>query len=77
MFRHTLLFLAGFSLLFFLSSCTTKQPPLVIDSVSVAPGTQVTRKGETLALTGTGIEVGTKVTRRPTCRCGNDAGNKP
>lgn len=61
MFRYTLLFLAGFALTLFLSSCTTKQSPLVIDSATVAPGTQVSRKGETLALMGTGIEVGQKL----------------
>lgn len=51
----------GLSLAIFLSSCATKQPPIVIDSASVAPGSEVTRKGETLALTGTGIEVGHKL----------------
>jgi thioredoxin-dependent peroxiredoxin len=61
MIRYTLLFLAGLTLTLFLSSCTTKQSPLMIDSETVAPGTQVTRKGETLALMGTGIEVGQKL----------------
>jgi thiol peroxidase len=61
MLRQTLLFWAVFFLALLLSSCTTKQPSLVIDSASVAPGTQVTRKGETFPLTGTGIEVGQKL----------------
>jgi thiol peroxidase len=39
----------------------TKQTPLTIDSESVAPGTQVARQGEKLALTGTGIEVGQRL----------------
>lgn len=33
----------------------------MIEAASVAPGTQVTRKGETLALAGTGIDVGQKL----------------
>jgi thiol peroxidase len=44
-----------------LSACATKQAPLTIDSQSVAPGTQVARQGEKLALTGTGIEVGQRL----------------
>mgnify|MGYP003573257657 CR=1 FL=1 len=40
------------------SGCTAKQTPLPIDSASAVPGTEVTRKGDTLALIGTGIEVG-------------------
>ncbi|KAB2888270.1 MAG: redoxin family protein [Desulfobulbaceae bacterium] len=44
-----------------LVACGAKQAPIVIDSQSSVPGTQVTRKGEVLALTGTGIRVGHKL----------------
>lgn len=59
--RQKVFFLLGLSLTLLLSACTTKQSPLAIDSDSVAPGTQVTKKGETLALAGTGIEVGQRL----------------
>lgn len=61
MFNQKLFFLVGLSLTLLLSACTTKQSPVAIDSNSVAPGTQVTKKGETLALAGTGIEVGQRL----------------
>lgn len=41
-----------------LSACSTRQTPLAIDSASVVPGTQVTRQGVQLDLTGNGIELG-------------------
>ena len=41
-----------------LVACGAKQAPITVDSQSSVPGTQVTRKGEVLALTGTGIRVG-------------------
>ncbi len=44
-----------------LIACGAKQAPLVVDSQSSVPGTQVSRKGEVLALTGTGIRVGQKL----------------
>jgi thiol peroxidase len=46
---------------FLLIGCGAKQAPLVVDSQSSVPGTQVTRKGEVLALVGTGIQVGQKL----------------
>ena len=61
MFKQILFFLAGFSLTLILSACTAKQPPITVDSNSVVPGTQVTKKGKVLALAGTGIEVGQKL----------------
>jgi len=54
-------FFVGLSLTLLLSACTTKQPPIAIDTNSVVPGTQVARKGAQLALTGTGIEVGQRL----------------
>ena len=61
MIKNKIFFLAGLTLAFLLSACTTKQAPLAIDSNSVDPGTQVTRKGQELALTGTGIAVGQRL----------------
>jgi thiol peroxidase len=61
MLKHNIFFLVGLSLVLLLSACATKQAPLAIDSDSVVPGTQVARKGEALALTGTGIEVGQRL----------------
>ena len=61
MFKQKLFFWVGLSLTFLLSACTTKQSPVTIDVNSVTPGTQVTKKGETLALAGTGIEVGQRL----------------
>ncbi len=54
-------FTAVLCLVFLLNACTAKQPSLAIDSNSVVPGTQVARKGEPLALTGNGIEVGQRL----------------
>ncbi len=51
----------GLTLALLLTGCATKQSPLTIDSESVAPGTQVARQGEKLALTGTGIAVGQRL----------------
>ena len=41
-----------------LGGCTAKSPQITIDKASATPGTTVTRQGVTLALVGTGIEVG-------------------
>lgn len=59
--KHMLFFAVGLALTVLLGGCTTKQAPLVIDSTSVAPGTQVARKGDMIALIGTGIEIGQKL----------------
>jgi thiol peroxidase len=59
--KHMFFFAVGLALTFLLGGCTTKQAPLVIDSTSAVPGTQVARKGNVIALTGTGIEVGQKL----------------
>jgi thioredoxin-dependent peroxiredoxin len=59
--KHKLFFAIGLVLPVLLGGCTTKQAPLVIDSTSVVPGTQVVRKGDVIALTGTGMEVGQKL----------------
>lgn len=59
--KHMFFFAVGLALTVLLGGCTTKQVPLVIDSTSVVPGTQVARKGDVIALTGTGIEVGQKL----------------
>lgn len=59
--KHMFFFAVGLALTVLLGGCTTKQAPLVIDSTSAVPGTQVARKGNVIALTGTGIEVGQTV----------------
>jgi thiol peroxidase len=60
MLKKIFFFPVGLTLIF-LFSCTTNHPAITIDSGSVVPGTQVSRKGEVLALTGTGIEVGQRL----------------
>lgn len=59
--KHFFSYIVGLCLAFLLSACTAKHPPLTIDSKSVVAGTQVARKGELLALTGTGITVGQRL----------------
>lgn len=54
-------FIAGFFFTFFLSSCAIKQPAMTMDSNSVDPGTQVTRKGKELPLTGTPVKIGQRL----------------
>jgi thioredoxin-dependent peroxiredoxin len=55
-------FSVGFALaLLLLSACKTQQAPITIESKSVEPGTWITRQGEKLVLTGTGIEIGQKL----------------
>ena len=44
-----------------LIACGAKQAPLVVDRESSVPGTQVSRKGEVRALTGSGLRVGQKL----------------
>jgi thiol peroxidase len=45
----------------FLGGCMSKPAPIAIDADSVTPGTQVTKKGEPLALDGPGIAVGQRL----------------
>lgn len=59
--KYMFFFAVGLALTVLLGGCTTKQAPLVIDSTSAVPGTQVARKGNVIALTGTGIEVGQRL----------------
>jgi len=59
--KQIFFFWAGLSMVLFLNSCSTKPSSLVIDTASVAPGTQVARKGVELALTGTAIKVGQRM----------------
>ena len=55
------LVVAGLTLSLLLTACGTKQAHIVIDSGSVLPGSQITKKGEKLSLTGTAIEVGQRL----------------
>ena len=60
MLKRTLFFATALALAL-LNACTPKQAQLPIDTTSVAAGTEVSRKGERLALTGTGIEIGQRL----------------
>ena len=42
----------------FLAACATTQGNIIIDTESVSPGTQVSKNGVTLPLTGTAIQIG-------------------
>ena len=61
MMKQVYFFSIGVILAVLLSGCKAQQPPIPIDSDSAVPGTQVTRQGEKLALTGHGIQVGQKL----------------
>ncbi len=61
MLKQICLLSMGLTLGLLLGACAPKQAALVIDSNSVVPGTQVAKKGEPLALTGTGIKVGERL----------------
>ena len=61
MLKQIYFFSMGLTLALLLSACTANQTPLAIDTDSAVPGTQVSRQGERIALTGTGIEVGQKL----------------
>lgn len=61
MYKYISVVVAGLSLALLIGGCAPKQPSPPIDSASAVPGTEVSRKGEKLALTGTGIAVGQKV----------------
>lgn len=54
-------FFAGLALALALGACNGQQASVPVDSKSAVPGTEVSRQGEKLALTGTGIEVGKKL----------------
>lgn len=55
--KKILLMTVGILLTAFLTACATK-PDIIIDTESVSPGTQVSKKGAALPLTGTAIEIG-------------------
>jgi len=59
--RQPTRFAFGLTLILALAACTSKQEPIPIDTASVAPGTQITRQGETIALLGPGIAIGQKL----------------
>jgi thiol peroxidase len=44
-----------------LTACATNQGNIVVETESVLPGTQVSKKGENLSLTGTAIEIGQRL----------------
>ena len=55
--RKILSMTVGIILAAFLTACATK-PDIIINTESVSPGTQVSKKGSALPLTGTAIEIG-------------------
>jgi len=61
MFKPIRPYAAGLAMALLLAGCTTQQAPFVMDSDSETPGTQVTRGGEVLKLTGPGIEIGNHI----------------
>ena len=54
-------FFVGLACSLTLSACNEQQASVPVDLKSAVPGTEVSRQGEKLALTGTGIEVGKKM----------------
>ena len=56
--RKILLMAIGIIYTAFLVACATTQGNIIIDTESVSPGTQVSKKGVTLPLTGTAIKIG-------------------
>ncbi|MFH2044132.1 MAG: thiol peroxidase [Pseudomonadota bacterium] len=53
--------MVGFTFLVLFISCGNKKADIPIDNSSVAPGSQVTMKGEALSLIGNAIEVGKRL----------------
>jgi len=56
--RKILLMAIGIIYTAFLAACATTQGNIIIDTESVSPGTQVSKKGVNLPLTGTAIMIG-------------------
>ena len=56
--RKILLMTIGIIYTAFLAACATTQGNIIIDTESVSPGTQVSKNGVTLPLTGTAIQIG-------------------
>lgn len=54
-------FFAGLACALVVSACNGQKASVPVDSKSAVPGTEVSRQGEKLTLTGTGIEVGKKM----------------
>jgi thiol peroxidase len=61
MMRNISTLIIGIGIAIMLTACATPRGNIIIDSESVAPGTQVAKKGEPLPLLGTGIEVGQRL----------------
>jgi thiol peroxidase len=56
--RKLLLITIGIIYAAFLAACATTQGNIITDTESVSPGTQVSKKGVSLPLTGTAVEIG-------------------
>ena len=61
MIRKLIILTAGMITTALLTACATNQGTIVVDTQSVSPGTQVSKKGENLPLTGTAIEIGQRM----------------
>jgi len=59
--KHVIYLLIGIILSISLAACGTKKANIVIDTGSVAPGSQITKNGKALSLMGTAIEVGQRL----------------
>ena len=56
--RKILLITIGIIYTAFLAACATTQGNIITDTESVSPGTQVSKKGVSIPLTGTAVEIG-------------------
>ena len=77
MLKQKCFFPAGFALALALGACNGQQASVPVNSKSAVPGTEVSRQGEKLALTGTGIEVGKKLPETGLVDAATIEGNQP
>jgi hypothetical protein len=61
MIRKFSIFTVGMIATALLTACATNQGSTIVDTKSVLPGTQVSKKGENLPLTGTAISIGQRL----------------
>ena len=61
MIRKFLIFTSAIVVTALLTACANNQGSIVVDTESVTPGTQVSKKGQNLPLTGTGITIGQRL----------------
>ena len=61
MIRKIFIPIAGMIVTALLTACATNQGSIIVDTESVFPGTQVSKKGQNLPLTGTAIKIGQRL----------------